>query len=95
MALKEEIRYLKKEIRKEMDHLRDLYVKIDKIEKKQTSPKGHGLKDVESELKKKFPDTEFDKSLLKVVGAMSEYRSSPPSKDKNLIRKAVSERYGQ
>jgi hypothetical protein len=94
LALKEEIRYLKKEVRKEMDHLRDLYVKIDKIEKKQ-SPKGYGSKSAESELKKKFPDTEFDKSLLKVIGAMSEYRNSPPSKDKNLVRKAVSDRYGQ
>jgi hypothetical protein len=94
LALKEEIRYLKKEVRKEMDHLRDLYVKIEKIEKKQ-SPKGYDSKSVESELKKKFPDTEFDKSLLKVIGAMSEYRNSPPSKDKSLVRKAVSDRYGQ
>ena len=95
MALKEEIRHLKKEVRKEMDHLKDLYVKIDRIERKQTGPKSYQMEDAKSQLKKKFPDTEFDRSILKMVGTMSEYRHSRPSKDKELVRRAVADYYGQ
>lgn len=93
VALKEEIRSLKKEVKKEMDHLRDIYAKIDRIEKGQkAAPKRRRrLIGVESELKAKLPNAEFDKSLLKLVGTAS-YKN-PPSRDKSLIRKTIAEKY--
>ena len=91
MAAIKEIRSLKKEVRKEVEHLRDLYAKIDRMEKKQGRRREHGLDATESELKEKFPDESFDRCLLKLVGMMP-YRN-PPSKDKDLIARAIAENY--
>lgn len=51
------------------------------------------IKKIEAELKRKFPDMEFDRDLLKLVGALP-YRN-PASKDKELIAKAIAEKYDE
>jgi translation initiation factor IF-2 len=97
VALKEDkYRQLKKEIEREISHLKVLYSKIDKYEKaqqegKKRKPDEYRIKKIETELKKKFPDMEFNRDLLKLVGALP-YRN-PASKDKELIAKAIAEKY--
>ena len=71
----EKYRQLKKEVEREMSHLRSLYSKLDKYEKKQKRKKGeeseeYGIKKIEVELKRKFPAMDFNKDLLRLVGAL-------------------------
>lgn len=94
MALKEDARYkeLKKEVEREMGHLRSLYSKLEKYEKgKARVSEAYRIRNAESELKKKFPGMEFDRSILKLVGIMP-YKN-PASKDKELISRAIAENY--
>lgn len=97
VALKEDkYRQLKKEVEREISHLKSLYSKLDKYEKtqqegKKRKPDEYRIKKIETELKKKFPDMEFNRDLLKLVGALP-YRN-PASKDKELIAKAIAEKY--
>lgn len=85
----EDIEYLKRQIEKEMDHLRDLYSKINRMEREQ-QPEQYRLERIESELKKKFPDMKVDKNLLRLVGTMSYH---PPSRDKKVVRRIIAERH--
>lgn len=89
---KEELQHIKKEIEKEMNHLRDLYNRINHMERKEQKPERYRIKKLEEELRKKYPDLIVDKSLLRLVGTMS---YNHPSKDKDLIRQAVAELYGK
>jgi hypothetical protein len=73
----EDVKYLKKQIEKEMGHLRDLS-KINRIEK------------IESALKRKFPGMKVDKNLLGLIGTMP---YNPPSKDKGIVRRITAERH--
>lgn len=96
VALKEDAKYkdLKKEVQKEISHLRSLYGKIDKYEREQRGRREtekYRIKRIEAELKKKFPDMEFDRDLLKLVGVLP-YKN-PPSKDKELIARVIAEHY--
>lgn len=88
---KEELQHIKKEIEKEMHHLRDLYNRIDHMERKE-KPERYSIKKLEEELRKKYPDLSVDKNLLRLVGTMS---YNHPSKDKDAIRQAVAELYGK
>lgn len=95
-ALKEDAKYkdLKKEVQREISHLRTLYSKIDKYEREQRGkrePEKLRIQRIESELKKKFPDMEFDRDLLKLVGVLP-YKN-PPSKDRELIATVIAEHY--
>ena len=98
VALKEDrCRQLKKEVEREIGRLKSLYSKLDKYEKAQQKgknkkePEENRIKKIEAELKRKFPDMEFDRNLLKLVGALP-YRN-PASKDKELVAKAIAEKY--
>ncbi len=86
----EDIRYIKKQIKKEMNHLRDLYSKINRIERKK-EPEKYSIKKLEQELIRKNPDIEIDRELLALVGTEP---YNPPSQDKELVRRLVAERYG-
>jgi signal recognition particle GTPase len=86
----EDIQYIKKQIKKEMNHLRDLYSKINRIERKK-EPEKHSIKKLEQELMRKNPDIEIDRELLALVGTEP---YNPPSQDKELVRRIVAERYG-
>lgn len=88
---KEELQHIKKEIEKEMNHLRDLYNKINYMERKE-EPEKYRIKKLEEQLRRKYPGLNVDKSLLRLVGTMS---YNHPSKDKQIIRQAVSELYGK
>lgn len=77
-----------------MDHLGEIHTKIDRMERKERSvdKRCQGRRsEIESELKKKFLGVEFDPVLLKLVGTMP--RRNLPSKDEDLIRKAVAGKY--
>lgn len=86
----EDIQYIKRQIEKEMNHLRSLYSKINQIEAKK-EPEKLRIKKLEQELIKKNPDIEIDRELLALVG--TEPRS-PSSRDKETIRRIIAERYG-
>ncbi|MGI0101246.1 MAG: hypothetical protein ACREA7_01465 [Nitrosotalea sp.] len=88
---KEEFQHIKKEIEREMNHLKDLYDKIDHMERKE-EPERYRLKKLEEELRKKYPAMSVDKSLLRLIGTMP---YNPPSKDKHVIHQAVAELYGK
>ncbi len=85
------MQYIKKQLEKEMNHLRELYSKINRIEKRK-EPESYRIRKLEQELRKKFPDIKVDRSLLRLVGTMP---YNPPSKDKEVIRAAVAERYAK
>lgn len=86
----EDIQYIKKQIEKEMNHLRDLYSKLNKIERKR-EPEKYRIKKLEQELKKRNPGIEIDRDLLSLVGTLP---YNPPSQDKEIVRRIVAERYG-
>lgn len=90
MPMAEDIQYIKKQIEKEMIHLRDLYVKISRIERKQ-EPEKYRVKKLEAELLRKNPCIEVDRDLLALVGTEP---YNPPSQDKEIVRRIVAERYG-
>ena len=97
VALKEDAKYrdLKKEVEREIGHLRSLYSKLDKYEREQKKarrePEEHRIKRIEAEMKKKFPNMEFDRKLLKLVGALP-FRN-PPSRDNELISRIIAEHH--
>jgi predicted nucleic acid-binding Zn-ribbon protein len=96
VALKDpKYRDLKREVEKEISHLKSLYSKIDRFEKRHKGTANESeasrVRRIEAELKKKFPEMEFDRELLKLVGILH-YRN-PPSNDKELIAKAIAEHY--
>ncbi|MDE1764196.1 MAG: hypothetical protein KGH88_08115 [Thaumarchaeota archaeon] len=84
---KEELQHIKKEIEKEMSHLRDLYNKINSMERRE-KPERYGIKYLEEQLRKKYPGLSVDKSLLRLVGTMP---YNHPSKDRDVIRQVVTE----
>ncbi len=86
----EDIQYIKRQIKKEMNHLRDLYSKINRIEKKKETEK-HRVKKLEQELMRKNPNIEIDWELLALVGTEPH---NPPSQDKEVVRRIVAERHG-
>jgi signal recognition particle GTPase len=86
----EDIQYIKKQIEKEMNHLKHLYNKINRIERKKESRKDR-IKKLEKELMRKNPDIEIDRELLALVGTESQ---NTPSQDKEIVRRIVAERYG-
>lgn len=73
-----------------MNHLRDLYSKVSKIERKK-EPEKYRVRRIEQELLKKNPDVRIDRELLSLVGT-DPY--SPPSQDKEIVRRVAAERYG-
>ncbi|HEX9845903.1 MAG TPA: hypothetical protein VGA92_05500 [Candidatus Nitrosotenuis sp.] len=86
----EDIQYIKKQIKKEMNHLRDLYSKINRIEKKK-EPENYRIKKLEQELMRRNPNIEIDRELLALVGTEP---YNPPSQDKEVVRRITAERYG-
>ncbi|GEM_PF-1857399 len=86
---------LKKEVEKEISHLKNLYRKIDRYEKQHkvmpNEPEAIRVRRIETELKRKFPGMEFDRELLKLVGILP--NKNPPSKDKELIARAIADHY--
>lgn len=86
----EDIQYIKRQIKKEMDHLRDLYSKINRIEKKK-EPEKYRIKKLEQELMRKNPNIEIDRELLALVGTEP---YNPPSQDKEIVRRIAAELYG-
>lgn len=85
------MQYIKKQIEKEMSHLRELYSRIGRVEKRQKEPERYRLKKLEQELRKKSPGIKVDKELLRLVGTEP---YNPPSQDKEIVRRIVAERYG-
>lgn len=86
----EDIQYIKRQLRKEMNHLRDLYSKINRIERKKETEK-HRVKKLELLLLRKNPSIKVDRDLLALVGTEPH---NPPSQDKEVVRRIVAERYG-
>ncbi len=87
----EEIQYIKKQIEREMNHLRELYSRVSTIARKQKEPEKYRLKKLEQELLKKNPNIKVDSELLALVGTEP---YNPPSQDKEIVRRIVAERYG-
>lgn len=85
----EEIQYIKKQIKREMNHLRELYARVSTIARKK--PEKYRLKKLEQELLKKNPNIKVDRELLALVGTEP---YNPPSQDKEIVRRIVAERYG-
>jgi predicted nucleic acid-binding Zn-ribbon protein len=71
-AVAEDIQYIKRQIEREMDHLKDLYTKVSKIEGK-TKPRKDRIKKLEQELHAKNPSARVDKELLGLVGTDPPY----------------------
>jgi hypothetical protein len=90
MHMAEDIRYIKRQIEKEMNHLRDLYTRINRIERER-EPEKYRIKKLEKELTRKNPGVEIDRDLLALVGTEP---YNPPSQDKEVVRRIVAERYG-
>lgn len=87
----EEMQYIKKQLEKEMSHLRQLYSRISRVERRQKEPEKYRLRKLAQELKKKMPGIEVDRELLALVGTEP---YNPPSQDKEIVRRIVAERYG-
>lgn len=90
----ENTQYIKKQIRKEIDHLQDLYHRIDSLERKgeqEEEKREYRAKRLESQLLKENPGMKIDPELLALVGI---HPYNPPSKDKEVIRRAIAEHYG-
>jgi len=85
----EEIQYIKKQLEKEMSHLRALYSRISRVEKRE--PEKYRLNKLEQELQQKNPGIKVDRELLSLVGT-EPYNST--SQDKEIVRRIVAERYG-
>lgn len=88
----EEIQHIKKQIKKEMNRLRNLYNKLDRLERKRSEPEERRVKRLELQLKKKYPGIKIDRSLLRLVGVLPR---STRSKDKEVIRAIIAERYAK
>ncbi|CDI06431.1 hypothetical protein [Candidatus Nitrosotenuis uzonensis] len=86
----EDIQYIKRQIKKEMNHLRDLYSKINRIERKK-EPEKNRIKKLEQEIMSKNPNIEIDRELLALVGTEP---YNPSSQDKELVRHIAAQRYG-
>jgi uncharacterized protein (UPF0335 family) len=86
----EDIQYIKKQLEKEMNHLKSLYSKVNRLEKKK-EPENYRIKKIEQELKRTNPGLKVDRELLKLVGTEP---YSPPSQDKETTRRIIAERYG-
>ena len=87
----EETQYVKKQVKKEINHLKELYGRVSRIERKGKESEKDRLKKLEAELKKKLPGVKVDKDLLRLVGTEP---YNPRSQDKEIVRRIVAERYG-
>jgi len=85
----EHAEYVKKQLEREIAHLKYQYGKLKSQRKKKG--KVYRLKELESTLLKHRPDMKINYDLLELVG--TEPRS-PPSHDKEIVRLIVAERYG-
>lgn len=84
---------LQKEIQKTRNYLRKLEMQLRRVGyrpvKRETEEQR--IKRLEAEFKKKYPNLEVDTSILKLVGTEP---YNPPSKDKEVTRRIIAERYG-
>lgn len=88
----EELRYLQREIWKVRQYLSRLEYKVMKTQRKLLwENEEQRLKCLEAELKRKNPKVAIDRELLRLVGTEP---YNPPSKDKEITRQIVAERYG-
>jgi len=81
--------YVKKQIEKEISHLKDQYGRLKRGGKKKNS--AYRMKELERQLKEHNPDMKINYELLKLVGTEP---YNPPSQDKEIVRRIVAERYG-
>jgi hypothetical protein len=86
----EDIQYIKKQVKKEINHLKGLYSRISKMEKRK-EPERYRIKKLEQELFRKNPNANIDRELLALVGTEP---YNPPSHDKEIVRRIAAERYG-
>jgi hypothetical protein len=82
--------YVKKQIEKEISHLKDQYSRLKRGRRKKNS--AYRLKDLERQLREHNPDMKINYELLKLVGTEP---YNPPSQDKEIVRRIVSERYAR
>jgi len=87
----EETQYIKKQVKKEMNNLRELYHRVTRSGRKGRESEKKRIKKLEAELRKKFPGIKVDKDLLRLVGTEP---YNPRSQDKEIVRRIVAERYG-
>lgn len=85
----EHAEYVKKQLEREIAHLKDQYGKLKSQRKKKD--RTYRLKELESTLLKHSPDMKINYDLLKLVGTEP---YNPPSQDKEIVRRIVAERYG-
>lgn len=86
----EDIQYIKKQVEKEINHLKSLYSRIGRMEKRK-EPEKYRIKKLEQELLRKNPNARVDRKLLALVGTEP---YNPVSEDKEIVRRVAAERYG-
>lgn len=87
----EELRTLQKEIVKTRKHLSSLETRFQKVRTKvYAKSREQRLAEIEQEFKASYPNLPVRRELLAVVGTEP---YNPPSKDKEVTRRIVAERY--
>jgi hypothetical protein len=80
--------YARKQLEREINHLKDQYDRLKKSKKKNNAGR---LKELERKVRKHNPAMKINYDLLRLVGTEP---YNPVSYDKELVRRIVAERYG-
>jgi hypothetical protein len=78
--------YVKKQIEREISHLKDQYGRLKRGGRKKSASR---MKELERQLREHNPDMKINYELLKLVGTEP---YNPPSQDKEIVRRIVAER---
>ena len=75
------------ELRKELVELREELAKVEyRLRRLEVELSSYQIEELKNELKKEYPDIEFDDDLLELVGTQP---YNPVEKDKEVIRETI------
>ena len=90
----QELQELRRQIEKTRKHLDSLEHRLIKMQEKSKTEKMTGderILKLSKQVRSKYPDLEIDKDVLALVGTLP---SLSMTKDKEIVRKVIAERYG-
>ncbi len=88
----EELRDVQKEIWKVREYLARIEERVMRVQMKM-EPEEERVSKLKEELRKEYPDLEFTPRILRLLRLVGTQPYNPVSRDKEVIREAIADRY--